>query len=145
MKATDVIKRDHRAAEALFNKFKKASQSEKEKMETRIFEALTTHESMEDNYFYPALKELMADDKMLAGLEREQVGLEADVLAARTIPGHRSARIESIIETVLAHAKKEESDIFPQAEKLLGEEELERLGDDMEPESAVANDREDEE
>ncbi len=114
-------------------------------METRIFEALTTHESMEDNYFYPALKELMADDKMLAGLEREQVGLEADVLAARTIPGHRSARIESIIETVLAHAKKEESDIFPQAEKLLGEEELERLGDDMEPESAVANDREDEE
>ena len=145
MKATDVIKRDHRGAEALFDKFKKATVSKKEKMETRIFEALTTHESMEDNYFYPSLKEKMGDDKMFAELEREQMGLEADVLAARTIPGDRSARIEKIIEVVLAHAKKEETEILPKAEKLLGVVELERLGEDMEPESAVANDRDDDE
>lgn len=143
MKATDVIKRDHRAAEALFDKFKKATASEKEKMESRIFEAITTHESMEDNYFYPALKEILEDDKVLVGLEREQMGLEADILAARTIPGDRSARIEKIIEVVLAHAKKEETEIFPKAEKLLGKEELERLGEDMELESAAANDRDD--
>ena len=145
MKATDVIKRDHKAAEVLFNKFKEASPSEKEKMETRMFEALTTHESMEDNYFYPALKEKMEDDKALAELEREQMGLEADVLVARTIPGDRSARIEKIMEAVLAHAKKEETALFAKAEKLLGKEELERLGEDMEPESAVANDHEEKE
>lgn len=145
MKATDVIKRDHRAVEELFDKFKEASQSEKEKMEIRMFEALTTHESMEDNYFYPALKEVMEDDKELTELEREQMGLEADVLAARTIPGDRFARIEKIMEAVLVHAKKEETALFVKSEKLLGAEELERLGDDMGPESAVANDHEEKE
>ncbi len=64
------------------------------------------------------------------------------MLAARTIPGDRSARIEKKMEAVLVHAKKEVTALFANAEKLLGKEELRRLGEDMEPESAVANDHE---
>jgi hemerythrin superfamily protein len=142
MKATDVIRRDHKTAEALFAKFKSASESEREAMESKIFDALTTHETMEDRHFYPALRGKNIDIAgIFSDLEGEQLKLAGSVLAARALPGDKSSRIIEMMDTVLAHAKKEESELLPKAEEALSATELEELGAKMEPDSAVANDK----
>jgi hemerythrin superfamily protein len=145
MKATDVILRDHRAAEELFAKFKAASGDERDAVAKDIFKALTAHELMEDTHFYPALKERLGDDATLQELEQEQTSLKMDVTGDHAIdmlPGDHTERITEMMEKVLAHAKKEEVELLPKAESALGAEELERIGVEMEPDSAVAKSKE---
>ncbi len=138
MKATDVIKRDHRAAEAIFKKFKKASEEERDEMAPKIFKALDTHEEMEDTYFYPELEEKMGDKKAFKELEKEQATLAKEVAKVKALKRNRNKRIIETLEKVLKHAKKEEREILSKAGKLLGSERLEELGEKMEPMSAVA-------
>ena len=139
MKATDIIKRDHRAAEALFARFDGADDEEQTALEEKIFAALDTHEKMEDEYFYPALADILDEDSAYAEMKREQGVLEAEVAAIRVLPVGRSAALKLAMPKVLEHAKKEEEEILPKAESLLGAEMLEELGAKMEPLSAVAN------
>jgi hemerythrin superfamily protein len=140
MKATDVIKRDHRAAEELFANYQAAPSGEREELAEQIFQALDAHEKMEDTYFYPALMAAAPDMPGLEDLEREQEELKAEVSKVRAMPAgdEREERLESIMETVLAHAKKEEAEILDPSEDILDADKLEELGQQMEPESAVA-------
>lgn len=141
MKATDVIARDHRAAEALFEKFKAAAPEDQKSIEHELFAALNVHELMEDTYFYPALNEKIENDETLSALEVEQTKLKLEAMgthALETIVGPNENRMERVMEKVLEHARKEEELIFPMAEEVLGAERLEELGAEMEPKSAVA-------
>ncbi len=141
MKATDVITRDHRAAEVLFEEFKAAAEEDKREIEKKIFSALTAHELMEDTHFYPALLKKGADDKELQNMIAEQLKLEASTTGIRAlekVTGEHDERLLEVMDNVLAHAKKEESEILPKAEEWFTEEELEEMGAKMEPDSAVA-------
>jgi hemerythrin superfamily protein len=140
MKATEVIKRDHKAVEDLFETYKKANQDAREAMEKKIFDALTVHEKMEDEYFYSALDEAIKDDEEISALEAEQTQLKVGVTALRLVPFmDRTDSVKTTLEKVIEHAKKEENIIFPKAEEALGAEQLEKIGEKMEPESAVAS------
>ncbi len=141
MKATDVIARDHRAAEALFERFLAAEGDDKKAIEHELFAALNTHELMEDMHFYPALKDKVGDDEKLKQVLHEQTTLKLGAMGTHVkeiVTGPKEERIEDVMEKVLAHAKKEEAEIFPIAEGVLGAELLEELGAKMEPMSAVA-------
>ncbi len=140
MKATEVIARDHRAAEALFDEYKSAAEDGREDIAKKLFEALTVHEAMEDMHFYPALKEVAADDPAIKQLLDEQIKLKEEVLgkgAAELFKSDDPERITAMMEDVLAHAKEEETIIFPRAEELLGDSKLAEIGEKMEPQSAV--------
>lgn len=139
MKATDVIKRDHRAAEELFAKYKAASSEERKNMEEEIFKALDNHENMEDTYFYPALMEAAPDMPGLQNLEEEQAELKANLERIKNMSEDKEDEILKMMDTVLTHAKEEESEVLDPAETVLSEEQLEDLGTKMEPLSAVAN------
>jgi hemerythrin superfamily protein len=141
MKATDIIARDHRAAEALFDTFKSAAPDDQKEIEKDLFNALSLHELMEDRFFYPALKEHLDDNEMVKELAHEQTTLKLRTIATQVkeaVAGPDEESVEKVMERVLAHAKKEETDLFTLAEDILGEEKLEQLGREMEPHSAVA-------
>lgn len=137
MKATDVIKRDHEAIEAMIRQFEAASTDERVDMEGKIFNMLTAHELMEDKHFYSALKEKIEDDSVLNDLDDEQKKLEAEATAIRMMVGVRDEKLLEAFPKVLAHAKKEQDLLFPLAEKALTEQELEDIGAAMAPHSAV--------
>jgi hemerythrin superfamily protein len=142
MKATDIILRDHRAAEDLFETFKGATPDAQEVIAKDLFDALATHEKMEDKHFYPALEEAAGDDPAIDDITGEQTRLEMEVMAIRAmsyVAGESEDRIAQMMDKVLAHAREEESVILPMAEELLSAERLEELGATMEPDSAVAN------
>lgn len=138
MKATDIIRRDHRAAEALFEQLEDAKDEESDAVASKLLTALDAHEKMEDEHFYPALEDILDEDAAYAELKREQALLEAEVAAVRILPVGRAAALKLAMPKVLEHAQKEEDEILPKAETLLGEELLEELGIAMEPLSAVA-------
>lgn len=139
MKATDVIRRDHEAAKAMFDTYRELPEEEQGDFEVKILDALDAHEKMEDEYFFPALKDLMGDDEMFKHLDREQTELKMGVLALRAMAlfDRRKKMIETM-EKVVHHAEEEESSLLPRAEELLSAEALEEIGSKMEPESAVA-------
>ncbi len=138
MKSTDVIKRDHEAAKELFDKYKAGSSEERGALEPDIFKALATHEKMEDDYFYPALDGKL-DLSEFQEAEEEQQTLEEQVTEIQAMEADaREQALLDAMDKVLAHAEREES-FFPDAEAALGEEASEALGEQMEPNSAVAN------
>lgn len=141
MKATDVIARDHRAVEDLFDAYKSAVEAERRDIEKKLFKALAVHEMMEDTHFYPVLKEVASDEPAVQQILDEQTKLTVKVMekgALEVVTGEHEDRITAMMEDVLAHAKEEEDVIFPLAEQLIGAAKLEELGEKMEPESAVA-------
>lgn len=140
MKATEIIARDHRAIEALYERFQTVAEAEKKSVEEELFAALSTHEKMEDEHFYPALKEKLGNDEILKELSHEQTTLKIGVMGARvkeTLSGPSEESIEKVMEKVLSHAKKEEASLFPRAEAILSAEQLEEIGLKMEPMSAA--------
>jgi hemerythrin-like domain-containing protein len=137
MKATDIIRRDHEAIKELFAEFNNTPEDGREDMIDTIFEALDTHEKMEEEHLYHPLKKIPGEVS-LDELEHEQHMLKAEVLAARALPGDKAGRIEALMDTVLKHADKEETELLPQAEQVFSVEKLEEMGEEMEPQSVVA-------
>src|SRR3954464_14967696 len=107
MKATEIISRDHRAAEALFDKFLAASEDDKKSVEHELFAALAAHELMEDTHFYPVLREKVGDDDTLSMIEHEQTTLKLGAMGTHikeTVLGPNEESVEKVMEKVLAHA-----------------------------------------
>src|SRR4051812_48684888 len=112
MKATDVIARDHRAIETLFEEYTGAGDTDTKDVLKKLFEALTRHEAMEDMHFYPALKEVAGDDSAVKHILEEQTKLKMEVMgkgAAEVLKGDDAERITAMMQDVLAHAKEEEN------------------------------------
>jgi hemerythrin superfamily protein len=137
MKATDVIKRDHKAIEDMFKKFEAASSEERADMEGKFFNMLAAHELMEDRHFYPALDGKLDDNVVLNELEAEQKKLHLEAGTIRLMVGVRDKALLAAMDTIIGHAKKEEELLFPLVEEVLSEEELESIGNEMAPHSAV--------
>lgn len=106
-------------------------------MEPRLFNMLTAHELMEDRHLYSVLNEKLEDDSILKELDSEQKKLEVEASAIRMMVGVRDEKLLEAMPKILAHAKKEQDELFPLAEKVLTAQELEDIGRAMAPHSAV--------
>lgn len=138
MKATDVVRRDHRTIEALFTELEASDPDNNKEIEDRLFDALAAHEKMEDEHFYSVIKGSLEGSEDFEELEREQKLLEAETAAAKILPVGRTAALKLAMPKVLEHAKKEEATILIKADEILSEEENESHGAMMEPMSATA-------
>ena len=126
MKTQDAIallKADHRAVEELFEKFEKASGSErKRKLAEEICLELSVHAEIEEEIFYPAC-EGKVDDDLLKESYVEHDG--AKVLIAEIMNGGPSdeyydAKVKVLQEEIEHHVEEEEKrleGLFAQARK----------------------------
>ena len=142
MDAIHLLKNDHREVESLFNELEglsPAAKASRKKLFERIDEALTLHSKIEETIFYPALKARAIRDKeakeevLEAYEEHSNVKAMLKKLEA-TDPSDETykAKLEVLHELVKHHVKEEERAMFPEAKSLLGKEELEQLGAEME-------------
>lgn len=138
MKATEMLKRDHRAVKKLFAQAKKSERpDQREKLMEQIEADLRKHMHIEETIFYPAIREAAKSKKgkeMIgeAYEEHEVVKLVLDTFATLDPADERfEAKMTVLDELIQHHVDEEEKEIFAAAEKL-GDEELQRLGDEME-------------
>jgi hypothetical protein len=120
--AIALLKQDHRDVEELFEKFEKASGSDrKRKLAEEICLALSVHTELEEKIFYPACEGEVEED-LLKEAYVEHDG--AKVLIAEILKGSPSddfydAKVKVLQEEIEHHVKEEEESggVFSQARK----------------------------
>jgi len=129
MKATDLLKQQHRTVEALFAKIE-AGEPEALK---DLASALAAHMAIEHEFLYPESREV-DEDAILEAFEEHSIAETALKRALATDPEDDSfdARIKVLKELIEHHVEEEEGELFPQVEKEIASDELESLGQQME-------------
>jgi hypothetical protein len=119
--AIAMLKRDHDNVKALFDQFEKAERkAEKQKIVKQAIEQLRIHAILEEEIFYPAVREHLKNGIMNEADEEHHV---AKVLVAEldTIDGdddHFDAKFTVLSESVRHHIKEEEDEMLPKARDL---------------------------
>jgi len=139
MDAITLLKNDHKTVEKLFKRFEKAGDdSDKTKREVvdAIIQELSVHAAIEEQVFYPAVREALPDldDTVLEALEEHHVAKWTLSELAAMSPDHErfDAKVTVLIESVRHHVEEEESELFPDVRKALGRKTLSQIGDAME-------------
>jgi len=131
--AIDLLEGQHREVEKLFAKLEKANGDAKERLFTEIADKLAIHATIEERHFYPAVKEKRTEDILLESLE-EHLGIKrvlADLLAIEVDDETFDAKAKVLKEQVEHHVEEEEDDLFPKVKKLLDEETLIAIAQQM--------------
>ena len=140
MDAITLLKNDHKAVERLFKQFEKAEKADddetKAKVVDQIIEELSVHAAIEEQVFYPAIREAVpeTEDDVLEGLEEHHiVKWTLSELEALTPADERfDPKVTVLIESVRHHVEEEEGELFPDVRKALGRKRLGQIGESLE-------------
>jgi hypothetical protein len=123
MDAIALLRADHEEVEHLFEEFESAqSSAEKQELITQICNELTVHAQIEEEIFYPAIRQVLKgdEDKELvpeALVEHSAVkSLIAEAEGLEPEDDMLDARIKVMCEYVKHHIKEEQEKIFPKAQ-----------------------------
>jgi hemerythrin superfamily protein len=133
--AIEMLKADHDKVKKAFKEFEKLGQDDsgtaRQLVETTC-EDLKVHTTLEEEIFYPALREALDDEDILneAAVEHETAKMLIEQLEnmGPDDPNFR-ATFTVLGEYVLHHVKEEEGEMFPEAKK--SDLDLESLGERM--------------
>ncbi|MDQ1396317.1 MAG: hypothetical protein QOG64_1576 [Acidimicrobiaceae bacterium] len=145
MNALILLKQDHGNVEALFERFEHLSDedvAEKRHVADKIIEHLSVHASIEEQVFYPAVRQAVPDanDVVLEGLEEHHVA-KLSLSEIEKLPASAErfdAKVTVLIESVRHHVKEEEEELFPKVRDAMTNEELEELGEALEQAKTTA-------
>jgi hypothetical protein len=166
--ATDaivILKNDHKAVKKLFSEYERlcdgdADSDEKRALAIEICSEITVHATIEEEIFYPALREALDADNLLNEAEVEHESAKGLILQIEEMSPDEAlfdAKVTVLGEYINHHVEEEEGEIFKEAKsadldmEALGEELMERraelrseLGlddeDDSDDEEAVEDD-----
>ena len=137
MKATDLLKKQHKSVKALFKEVEKTEDGRRRRqLMEQIAGELKIHTRIEEEIFYPAAREIgtsKAEELVDESFEEHHV---VDLVLAelpKVDPEDErfAAKMTVLSELVLHHAEEEEDELFPLCEKKLGRERLQQLGEQM--------------
>ncbi|MGH2454653.1 MAG: hemerythrin domain-containing protein [Candidatus Limnocylindria bacterium] len=137
MDALALLKEDHDRIRKLLAEIKETTQrAEKTRGElfSKIKEGLTIHEIIEEEIFYPALKEHpRAREIVLEGYEEHDVvsRLMSELDGLDPDDETFGPKAKVMAENVEHHIQEEESEMFKQARQVFDEAELRELGERM--------------
>jgi hemerythrin-like domain-containing protein len=130
MKATELLQKQHRDIEALLERLRGAGQGEDRAIRDELAAQLVAHAVSEQEHFYPVLQEILPEEIFEA---IEEHGLAEFELARllQTRSGNETSEAKSAVlaEVVMRHLRKEENDIFSAANRELGDEQQNQIGD----------------
>ena len=134
MNAVQMLTEDHEKVRGLFQQFQSAGGAQQQ-IAQQVFTELDVHAAIEEEIFYPAMR-TQADaqgKEMVAEAYEEHAQVKAMIGELRGMnagDAQFAARFQELQQNVEHHAHEEESEMFPQAQELLGNQ-LDRLGEQM--------------
>ncbi len=119
--AVDLLKADHKKVKGLFDQLDRitkqgASEEEKSALVGKIRNELSVHESVENEVFFPAVREILRKKDVLqeATEDQDDAGDAIQALAELTPADPRyDQKVSELGDKIAAHAAEEEKDIFP--------------------------------
>ena len=134
MDAFNLLKADHRKVEELFSQLESARGQAKLRVFEQIRMELEMHAHIEEKIFYPALEEPRETQELTAEAYEEHAVVKRllqQLGRARSANEEWEAQAKVLQENVEHHVQEEENELFEKAESALGEDEIERLGEQM--------------
>ncbi len=140
MDATELLKQDHDTVRQMFVEFRSAKEGgdeqEMRNLQKRIFEELETHTRIEEDIFYPYVRNLGDEDltdTVAEGIQEHHVvkTLMTEVSKVSTQETFE-AKMTVLMENVEHHADEEESELFPELRERLTDDQLDELGERLE-------------
>jgi hemerythrin-like domain-containing protein len=138
--AIELLKSDHREVKQIFRRFEEAGErahQTKKKLADQAIGELEVHTKIEEQIFYPAVQAKAKgelEDTVREGWEEHHVvdGIMAELKGLPPEDEQFEAKFKVLTENVEHHIEEEEKELLPKAKKLLGSEEIDRLGTQME-------------
>lgn len=128
---TQMLEKQHREVKAIFSKLEKGTGDAKALL-TELATNLAAHMAIEQNIYYPAVKDIKED---LVNESFEEHSL-AEIALKRLLATRKSdetfeAKVTACKELIEHHVEEEEEDLFPAVDRKLGAEKLEALAEEM--------------
>lgn len=122
--AIALLEGDHTAVQRLFKRFEKLKDGEdsqdKADLVKFICEQLKVHTQIEEEIFYPAVREAIGEDELMDEAEVEHAGAKETISQLESMqPGDAlyDAKVSVLGEYVNHHIKEEEGRMFPKVRK----------------------------
>ncbi|AWY43762.1 hemerythrin domain-containing protein [Pseudomonas putida] len=141
MNAIDLLQADHQKVKSILAQLSestdKATKKRAELLDKLEME-ISIHTQLEEEILYPAFKEAGSKEQDVMYFEAKEEHRTVDSLVLpdlkQTDPGtpEFSGRVKVVKELLEHHIEEEETEMFPQAKKLLGKAKLDELGEQME-------------
>jgi iron-sulfur cluster repair protein YtfE (RIC family) len=138
MDAFELLKQDHEKVSGIFEKLEPTTENAvktREELFTRLKNELDVHARIEEQIFYPAIKDAQeTHDITLEAFEEHRVVKRLlSELEAMPVKDERwGAKLKVLKENVEHHVEEEEDEMFKSARKVLSQEQVEELGARME-------------
>jgi hemerythrin superfamily protein len=137
MKATDLLKRQHREVEALFEDIEAEEGEARAELVRELAAKLAAHMRIEEEVVYPLARDLDDDeleDQVLEALEEHTVAAFELKRAAEVGLDHESseAKLKTLKDLVAHHVEEEERTFLPKLERYIEKDRLEAIGADLE-------------
>jgi hemerythrin-like domain-containing protein len=129
--AIEMLRQEHQHVQNLFQRFERSSGKEQEKLCREVVAALSAHTRVEEDVFYPYVREATARQDLIeeASVEHGAAKQLLAELESNADDLHRHAVVKVLSEYVGHHIREEEEKIFPLIEK--AGVDLEALGEEM--------------
>jgi hypothetical protein len=121
--ALEMLKEDHAKVQKAFKQFEKMDREDSEALQQlvqKVCEDLKVHTTLEEEIFYPAVREAIEDEDLMneAQVEHETAKMLIEQLENMGADDPNFHATFTVLgEYVNHHAKEEESEMFPQAKK----------------------------
>ena len=138
MDAIELLKQDHEKVSAIFEKLEPTTEQAvktREELFAKLKNELSVHARIEEQIFYPAIKEAEeTHDITLEAYEEHHVvkQLLAELEAMPVTDESWGAKLKVLQENVEHHVEEEEGEMFKGARKVLSQEQIDELGARME-------------
>ncbi|TME26470.1 MAG: hemerythrin domain-containing protein [Chloroflexi bacterium] len=141
MDALTLLEQDHQKVKKIMGELEKTTErgvKTREELFNRLVQELTVHEQIEEQIFYPAVKE-RADSKKLEELVAESYEehhfvdvVKAEIERTPFEAEEWGAKFKVMMENIEHHAfEEEEGEMFPKVRRAFSKDELEDLGTRM--------------
>jgi len=131
MKATALLKKQHRKVEGIFERLENGAMDPSAEL-VELANDLAAHMAIEQDLFYPAVQDI--DEEQIGESYEEhaiaELALKRLVATAGDDPTF-VPRVTALKELILHHVEEEEKELFPEVEKKMEAKQLDALGDEM--------------
>ena len=137
MDAMSLLKEDHRKVKKMLAELESTTErgvKTREELFTKVKQELVIHEAIEEEIFYPALKEHPKTKEIaLEGYEEHHVvdTVMAEIEGVAYDDEKWGAKFTVMKENLEHHIEEEEGEMFKQARQVFNEDELVQLGESM--------------
>jgi len=141
MNAIDLLKADHEKVKAILSQLSESTEralKKRSELLSKLEMEITIHTRLEEEILYPAFKEAGGKEQDVMYYEAKEEHRTVDSLVLPdlklTDPGtpEFAGRVKVVKELLEHHIEEEETEMFPQAKKLLRKARLDELGEQME-------------